>query len=674
MRDKEVKKRVTIFSIIFLIVIIGIILIISMIKKSDTEYSFTEKNWINANINNVVDISVPGDLSIFNNSGEGVFIDFVEDLEKDTKLSFNIINDNAPYMFKTVDNIDENDIKLFEDYYVIVSKTEKTINSLSELENKSVGVISTDLSKVSDYLNTVTNINYINYANIVELKKVLGVKVDYAIIPLYVYMEEIISGEFKIAYHLDGLNYYYVLSLPNDSSKLNDVITTFKRRWDTNLEKSINYNLLKLYFKINNFTEIQKESIINKDFIVGYIKNLPIEGRINRHFSGLTNVYLNLFSNLTGATFKYVEYSNIEELQKALNQKKVDIALNYYSISNNNYDVSPNLGNIEYVVLADQTNDTILKSLKSLSGKNVKGIENTNLTRYLESKNIQVIKYPTYKKLNKSLKKEDIVIIEKLAYDYFKTSSLSNFNIRLILNEGVTANILLNSDNHIFNEIFEFYISILNNRKIDVIILNSLVKETGTSNLYGFIFNNISYLSILIIAIILLWYIFKKRIKITKKIKKEDKMMYIDVMTNLKNRNYLNDNIEYWESNKVYPQAVIIVDLNNIKGINNEYGHEAGDNEIKAVANILIETQRENSEIIRTNGDEFLIYMVGYEEKYVVTYIHKLNKKFNKLPRGYGASIGYSMIRDEITNMDDAINEAFIMMRKNKVNESEKQD
>ena len=40
--------------------------------------------------------------------------------------------------------------------------------------------------------------------------------------------------------------------------------------------------------------------------------------------------------------------------------------------------------------------------------------------------------------------------------------------------------------------------------------------------------------------------------------------MYLDVMTNLKNRNYLNDNLSYWESNKIYPQAVVIIDLNNI--------------------------------------------------------------------------------------------------------------
>ena len=149
-------------------------------------------------------------------------------------------------------------------------------------------------------------------------------------------------------------------------------------------------------------------------------------------------------------------------------------------------------------------------------------------------------------------------------------------------------------------------------------------------------------------------------------IKKEDKMMYLDVMTNLKNRNYLNDNLSYWEDNKVYPQAVVVIDLNNISIINDTKGHEEGDRQIKSAASILIKTQRENSEIIRTDGNEFLIYLVGYEENQIVTYVNKLMKEFKSLPYEYGASMGYFMITSESTTIDDAINEALIKMRENK--------
>ena len=44
----------------------------------------------------------------------------------------------------------------------------------------------------------------------------------------------------------------------------------------------------------------------------------------------------------------------------------------------------------------------------------------------------------------------------------------------------------------------------------------------------------------------------------------------------------------------------------------------------------------------------------------------KKTKEFEKLPHGFGAAIGYSMIEDEIKTIDDAINEASIEMRQDK--------
>jgi len=138
------------------------------------------------------------------------------------------------------------------------------------------------------------------------------------------------------------------------------------------------------------------------------------------------------------------------------------------------------------------------------------------------------------------------------------------------------------------------------------------------------------------------------------------------MLTSLKNRNYLNSAIEKWDESEIYPQTIMIIDLNNIAYINDNYGHEEGDNVIKQAANILITTQVENSEIMRTNGNEFLVYMVNYDEKQVITYIRKLTKEFKELSHGFGAAIGYSMIIDGLKTIDDAINEATLDMKSNK--------
>ena len=134
---------------------------------------------------------------------------------------------------------------------------------------------------------------------------------------------------------------------------------------------------------------------------------------------------------------------------------------------------------------------------------------------------------------------------------------------------------------------------------------------------------------------------------------------------------YLSENINVWNNNTIYPQTILIVDLNKVQEINDTKGYEEGDKQIKAAANILIRTQLDNSDIIRTDGNEFVVYLVGYNQKQITNYIHKLNKEFKNLPYDYGAEFGYSMKIDEIKTIEDALNEATKVLKKQKeVNEN----
>ena len=80
----------------------------------------------------------------------------------------------------------------------------------------------------------------------------------------------------------------------------------------------------------------------------------------------------------------------------------------------------------------------------------------------------------------------------------------------------------------------------------------------------------------------------------------------------------------------------------------------------------MIKTQLDNTDIMRTDGNEYLIYMVGYQEKQVVSYIRKLYKEFKNLPYEHGAAIGYSMITNDMKTIEDAINESVEDMRNKK--------
>ena len=58
-----------------------------------------------------------------------------------------------------------------------------------------------------------------------------------------------------------------------------------------------------------------------------------------------------------------------------------------------------------------------------------------------------------------------------------------------------------------------------------------------------------------------------------------------------------------------YPLAVIMLDLDCFKSINDTYGHAAGDEVLKALAKLLINGVRENDMVYRYGGEEFVVAM-----------------------------------------------------------------
>ena len=111
-----------------------------------------------------------------------------------------------------------------------------------------------------------------------------------------------------------------------------------------------------------------------------------------------------------------------------------------------------------------------------------------------------------------------------------------------------------------------------------------------------------------------------------------------------------------------------------IQELNDSYGYSEGDKQIQAAANALIKTQLDNSEIMRTDGNEFTVYMVGYSEKQLISYVKKLTKEFKNLPHDKDAAIGFSMIEDDVKLISDAINEATEKMKENKSNTTGNKD
>ena len=668
------KKKKTLLIVFFSI--LGVILlffgVLYYISSTVNNYTYNEKNWINSNSNKSIDIYVDPTLPVFASGGKGVYYDYLSALKEDTGLTINVITeDKSKYKLINKNKVDDDDVVFYRDHFVVLGSN-STINKLDDLDNKKIGIISRDKSSVQYYLTEHKNINITTFETFDELVSAYDTKaINYIVVPMYKYLNEIISSNrYSILFHLDGLFSYYCIDLSEDGNEnLNGILTKFYNRYSKKANSLINKYFLEIYYDIKKYTELQKESITNDDFIVGYIDNLPFEGEIASKFTGVTDTYLSKFSTMTGVTYKYIGYKDTKELSKALEGKKIDLALNYYSISNDNYINTRTLGPSEYVVLAHASNNIVINSLYSLVDSNVSMLNNMNLKYNMASKNLfEITDYTSVKNLLKNIDENSIIIVEKEVYDYYKDSSLRKYSIRYYDTIKLNNTFLLNKENSAFNNLFDFYLSTLSSNEVKNESVVGVIATLKSNRILDFIITNLLFIVIGIFVVCFVIYIGIKRHMNSKRIKKEDRLYYFDAMTNLKNRNYLNDNIDFWSSTKVYPQAIVVIDINKLKVLNDRVGHEAGDAQIKAVASVLIKTQRDNSEIMRTDGDEFIVYLVGYDEKKIGTYIHKLNREFaSDLPnKEYGVSIGYKMITSEEMTIDDAINDSLNMINKSK--------
>jgi diguanylate cyclase (GGDEF)-like protein len=85
--------------------------------------------------------------------------------------------------------------------------------------------------------------------------------------------------------------------------------------------------------------------------------------------------------------------------------------------------------------------------------------------------------------------------------------------------------------------------------------------------------------------------------------------------------------------------AIVMVDLDDFKRINDTAGHAAGDRTLVAVADILRHARSVDSVIARIGGEEFVIAVVG-SEQYAINLAEWLRSEIARLPGGITASIG----------------------------------
>lgn len=671
------KKLIIIFPIIIAFtVFIGVYLYFNL-EDSKTSLTVLERKWISNNSSQKYDFEIVNNYPIYSMDGSGVLFDFIDSFEIDTNLEFNKISYLKENNSKTNGlririlnndtNLTDNDLLIAEDGYVIVSNNTVRYNKISDISNKTVGVFANDIGEISYYLKTATDVTYKNYDNISDMITDLEAgTIHMIIIPQIMYLDQILMNDkYYINYYFTEMSKKLVLTLSSDNSELNNIVRKYYKKWKKDYYVSTyNEEYLKYYIIKKNINDKTKSELLSNTYVYGYVENAPYEVNIDGVPSGIASEYISRLKRLTNIDFIYKKYKNLDELKEAIHNQEIDIYFNYFNFIDNGYTATTSPFIEEYVVLRNNKNKDNVTTFEELKNKSVNMLKNTSLLNYLQANSKANI--ITYSSLNELTKDDNLIIIDKEIYNYYRNSKFSKYEVIYTNKMTNDYNFAVSSKNNELYKLFNYIITTNSYYNYRISGLNSLSLSLVDRATFEEFYLIVLGIVLLPLLILLALYLMLKNKKKQIIVKKEDRRKYTDILTSLKNRNYLNLNMPTWEASKIYPQTIVMIDLNNIKYVNDNYGHEAGDNLIVAAASMLVNTQLENSEIIRTDGNEFLVYLVGYTEKQIDTYCKKLNKEFKDLPYGFGAAIGYSMIMDDIKTIDDAINEATIVMKNKK--------
>ncbi|MGB9989451.1 diguanylate cyclase domain-containing protein [Massilia sp. SM-13] len=141
-----------------------------------------------------------------------------------------------------------------------------------------------------------------------------------------------------------------------------------------------------------------------------------------------------------------------------------------------------------------------------------------------------------------------------------------------------------------------------------------------------------------------------------------------DALTSLPNRRLLEDRIETTLQHATRQQrkaAVMYLDLDGFKAINDTHGHAYGDEVLKQVAQRLVSSSRKEDTVARVGGDEFVILLsevsgLADAQEPAGKLIEVVSEPYlvNGLNLRLSTSIGIALFPDDATNVGDLIHAA----------------
>jgi len=200
------KDKLKLFLSIAVLLFIGIIVFVVM-KNRDNTFSLDEKQWIEENKNQVIDISILNDIPVLSYNGEGVIFSLLDDLEKKAGLKFNKTpyklteEVNTKYVFKLVKERSKNDLLVLHDNFTLISKNDYVYTDIGNIKNLNIGILSSEKDTITNLLDSSnTFVEFGSVAEVLDSVDNVEKNIDGIIILKSLGMEKIVRNHLTIQF------------------------------------------------------------------------------------------------------------------------------------------------------------------------------------------------------------------------------------------------------------------------------------------------------------------------------------------------------------------------------------------------------------------------------------------------------------------------------------------
>lgn len=438
--------------------------------------------------------------------------------------------------------------------------------------------------------------------------------------------------------------------------------------------------------KINFSAQEEKWLSAHEKINVGIVKHwVPMEF-INEQgeIKGINPDILKLVSNRTSLLFAYTFYNNWSELYQGLLDKEIDMLASISITEERKKQVifTQDYWNMPWVILHQNQLGTQL-DLTSFYGKELAVIKGYYLSSTIRSAHPQIsLKLvenhdagllavqqgrvdgfiSNIATASELMKKESatllgISVIEELKRDKSHFAIRSDWSeLQSILNK-VLLTISATEKQQIYDDWFGLNI------------------ETGFDK--NVVMRVSAQVGVIILIVIISFIMWNRRLykEINTRKQLEQKMKHMathDVLTGLANRVLLKDRINTainFHKRQNLQIAVLFIDLDGFKTINDTHGHDVGDELLIQVADKLKSSVRQSDTVVRFGGDEFVLLLTGLHNRSEAAFIAEKVLKLMKQPFSLsvervsiGCSIGIAMYPDDGVTDNDLLKVADTLM------------